>query len=71
MHSHDPLERAVLDLEAVRGAFALTSPIESEHPYLAARAIPVEVYTGERFAGRVRTDARGNVIFPHWQSSGG
>lgn len=41
------------------------------HPYLeTARCIPAAVLELERFAGRVRIDARGNAVFPHFDSEG-
>ena len=37
------------------------------HPYLAReRAIPAPLLALDRFAGRVRIDARGNAVFPHF-----
>ena len=41
------------------------------HPYLEnERGIPGEVLGSERFAGRVRIDARGNAVFPHFDVDG-
>ncbi len=65
------LEPVRVDFDAVRAAFAAMSPIDGENAYLThSRSIPAAVYGHERFAGRLRTDARGNVIFPHVQSGG-
>ena len=37
------------------------------HPYLEnERALPASLLELERFAGRVRMDARGNAVFPHF-----
>lgn len=37
------------------------------HPYLEnERALPASLLESERFAGRVRIDARGNAVFPHF-----
>src|SRR6266849_10535825 len=41
------------------------------HPYLEnERCIPAEVLELERFAGRIRMDARGNAVFPHFDAEG-
>jgi hypothetical protein len=41
------------------------------HPYLESeRAIPVAFLEDPRFAGRIRIDARGNAIFPHFDQQG-
>jgi Protein of unknown function (DUF3991)/Toprim-like len=41
------------------------------HPYLEnERALPASLLGSERFAGRIRIDARGNAIFPHFDSDG-
>jgi hypothetical protein len=41
------------------------------HPYLEnERALPASLLGSERFAGRVRMDARGNAIFPHVDADG-
>jgi hypothetical protein len=45
--------------------------IASSHPYLETeRALPAALLQSERFAGRIRTDARGNAIFPHEDKGG-
>jgi len=55
------------DMEA---AFAKTE-IAKRHPYLEnERALPSSLLEDERFAGRVRIDARGNAIFPHFDAEG-
>jgi hypothetical protein len=37
------------------------------HPYLESeRAIPAALLQSERFAERMRIDARGNAVFPHF-----
>src|SRR5712691_13070689 len=33
-------------------------------------AIPAAVFELERFAGRIRMDARGNAVFPHFDAEG-
>ena len=41
------------------------------HPYLEnERALPASLLELERFAGRVRMDARGNAVFPHFDQEG-
>jgi hypothetical protein len=41
------------------------------HLYLEnERGIPGELLEHERFAGRIRIDARGNAVFPHFDQSG-
>jgi hypothetical protein len=41
------------------------------HPYLEnERALPVALLELERFAGRVRMDARSNAVFPHFDQDG-
>ncbi len=41
------------------------------HPYLEQdRCIPAAVLSSDRFAGRVRIDARGNAVFPHFDAEG-
>ncbi len=43
----------------------------TRHPYLEnERCIPAAVLELERFAGRVRMDARGNAVFPHFDVEG-
>jgi hypothetical protein len=46
-------------------------PDAPNHPYLVnERGIPAELLTDERFAGRVKIDARGNAVFPHFDADG-
>jgi len=41
------------------------------HPYLEMeRKIPANILQSDRFAGRVRIDARGNAVFPHFDRDG-
>jgi hypothetical protein len=41
-----------------------------QHRYLEKeRGLPPAVLQSDRFAGRVRTDARGNAVFPHFMGS--
>jgi hypothetical protein len=41
------------------------------HPYLEhERCLPASLLASSRFAGRVRTDCRGNAVFPHFDVAG-
>jgi hypothetical protein len=41
------------------------------HPYLEnERALPASLFGLERFAGRIRIDARGNAVFSHFDEEG-
>lgn len=41
------------------------------HPYLEhERCLPASLLASPRFAGRVRTDRRGNAVFPHFDVAG-
>jgi hypothetical protein len=41
------------------------------HPYLEHdRCLPATLLGARRFAGRVRTDSRGNAVFPHFDAAG-
>ena len=49
----------------------LRTEIVSEHRYLEhERALPAELLRQNRFAGRIRTDAHRNAIFPHFDAEG-
>lgn len=65
--SPEPTSKNIL---RVRASFENTKVI-TQHPYLEReRCIPAEVLAGPRFSGCVRTDARGNAIFPHLNELG-
>jgi len=38
--------------------------------YLENRGLRKEIYTSRRFAGKIRVDERGNLIFPHFDKQG-
>jgi hypothetical protein len=41
------------------------------HPYLESeRMIPANILQSDRFSGRIRIDARGNAVFPHFDQQG-
>lgn len=59
------------DLGAVRAAYEGFAPICGFHAYLCEqRGIPPEILSHPRIARRIRVDARGNAIFPHFDRSG-
>lgn len=65
--SYGRLEPVVTDLNAVRGEYNAAQIVAGHHPYLTdQRGVPAALLASPRFAGRVRTDRRGNVLFPHW-----
>lgn len=56
------------DRAAQARGLAACEPVGSRHKYLESRAISSE--TLRHFQSRVYTDARGNAIFPHFDSDG-
>lgn len=68
----ETLEPIVRDLAAVRARYEATRPlIGGEHPYLNhERKLPTFLLSRPQYAGRVRIDARGNAVFPHWNRDG-
>lgn len=63
------LEPVITDHTAARAAYEAAQAVEGHHPYLTTRrGIPAALLASERFAGRVRTDPRGNALFPHWNA---
>ena len=57
------------DRQRIIKDYAKTKPTE-QHAYLAKRGISSDVLKDPRFTGRVRTDDRGNAIFPHYDRQG-
>lgn len=58
-------DRHRVETEYARMQRALT------HPYLEGeRCIPPALLKSNRFAGRIRTDARGSAVFPHFDRDG-
>ncbi|MDP2816279.1 MAG: DUF3991 and TOPRIM domain-containing protein [Rectinemataceae bacterium] len=57
------------DRQQVILAYAKTEPVQ-HHAYLALRGIEDSTLADSRFAGMVRQDARGNAVFPHYDSGG-
>jgi len=65
-----PLVKVAKDRIRVEQAYARME-VAVTHPYLEnERAIPRELLQSRRFAGRIRIDARGNAIFPHFDNDG-
>jgi hypothetical protein len=64
------LEKTSKDRRAVETEYQKMQDAPA-HPYLVdIRRIPAAVLRSERFAGRVRIDARDNAIFPHFNADG-
>ena len=67
-HTLEPISR---DLVQVRARLEDSVVIDGHHGYLCdQRRIPPALLGCERFLGRVRSDSKGNVIFPHWNGDG-
>jgi hypothetical protein len=65
-----PLPKTSKDRMRVETEFARMQD-SSRHAYLEnERALPASLLGLERFAGRVRMDARGNAVFPHFDQEG-
>lgn len=65
------LEPVPRDLVMVRARFEAMNAIDTANPYLTVeRRIPPTLLALSMFADRVRTDDRGNVIFPHFNRDG-
>ncbi|HVP46112.1 MAG TPA: DUF3991 domain-containing protein [Bryobacteraceae bacterium] len=65
-----PLRVTSKDRLKVEAAYARMRDA-ARHPYLEnERALPASVLDRERFTGRIRIDARGNAVFPHFDLDG-
>jgi hypothetical protein len=65
-----PLVKTSKNRLKVEAAFAGTEEAR-RHAYLEdERAIPVALLESGRFIGRIRKDARGNAVFPHFDAGG-
>lgn len=63
---YSPLAPVPKDRIRVERTYARMQPA-TRHPYLEnERRIPSAILESRRFAGRVRIDARGNAVFPHF-----
>ena len=64
------LEPSSQDRMRVESAYRRMAPV-LRHPYLEhERCLPAVVLSSRRFTGRVRMDARGNAVFPHFDREG-
>jgi pimeloyl-ACP methyl ester carboxylesterase len=67
---YPPLPKTSKDRMRVETEYAKMQDA-SRHPYLEnERALPASLLESECFAGRVRIDARGNAVFPHFDQEG-
>ncbi len=65
-----PCKTVVKDRTHVEEEYAKTEHAPC-HPYLEReRALPGALLALDRFAGRIRIDARGNAVFPHFDTEG-
>lgn len=63
-----PIER---DIVGVRAAYEDMRPLGGFHHYLVKeRGLPIAVLADPRFRDRLRVDARGNAVFPHFNRDG-
>lgn len=68
--SFAPLKPTTKDLMKVQAEYEASTPVTS-HAYLEQeRGIPAAVLADTRFVDRIRTDWRGNAIFPHINTEG-
>ena len=64
-----PLPKTEKDRLKVEAEYARIQDAVAGHPYLEQeRALPASLLQLERFAGRIRIDARGNAVFPHFDA---
>jgi hypothetical protein len=69
--AYHPLHKTEKDRVKVEAAWARMQDLAGGHPYLEnERALPGSLLTNERFTGRVRIDAKGNAVFPHFDGDG-
>ena len=67
---YPPLPKTAKDRMRVEREYARSQDAR-RHPYLEKeRGIPGELLQSERFVGRIRVDARGNAVFPHFDADG-
>jgi hypothetical protein len=66
-----PLPKTAKDRMKVEAAYQRMKDATAGHPYLEReRAIPAPLLALDRLAGRIRMDARGNAVFPHFDQDG-
>jgi hypothetical protein len=67
---YPPLVTTTKDRMRVETTYAKMRDAE-HHPYLEnERTIPAALLQSDRFTGRIRMDARGNAVFPHFDREG-
>ena len=54
----------------VLAKFALMEPVNGKHDYLESRGITQKTLSDDRFSSMIKSDQRGNAIFPHYNSQG-
>lgn len=65
------LNKVEKDRSGVAARYDAMKDATGGHPYLEKeRALPPSLFAHKRFAGRIRIDARGNAIFPHFDADG-
>jgi len=65
------LHKVEKDRMKVEAAYAKMQDATNGHPYLERkRALPASLLALDRFAGRIRIDAKGNAVFPHFDAEG-
>ena len=68
---HMQKTRVTKDRAKVEAAYARMQDANGGHPYLEReRALPGALLALDRFAGRIRIDAHGNAVFPHFNEDG-
>jgi hypothetical protein len=66
-----PLREMEKNRMNVEVAYARMQDVGNGHPYLEReRALPGALLALDRFAARIRIDARGNAVFPHFDAQG-
>ena len=69
--SFPALPKTEKDRMKVEAAYARMEDAVNGHPYLEReRALPGALLALDRFAARLRIDARGNAVFPHFDQDG-
>jgi len=69
--SFPALRKTEKDRMKVEAAYEKMRDATDGHPYLERRrALPASLIADERFAGRIRIDAKGNAVFPHFDAEG-
>lgn len=64
------IERSHKDRGRIVATYQRMQILTRSHAYLEERGIPGAILTNPRFADRIRTDSRGNTVFPHFDKAG-